>query len=501
MSIKNLQEISSLVTNYTKKNRFVEIVEEDEGESKYLQLIRGLGEKSWQNEEEAIQGIYGKQLGDKTFAMLKTRAKERLVNMIFQLDTQKRFKSSYDKAYFLTCKNLLAGTVLLIQGRLKSGEEQLKLALTTSRKYYFTDLSIVSLRFLRNINSFSGSKQTFGKYNSEIKLVMKTLQAELEAEELNQELILEVVASVELKDNWIEKVKHNYEELQKIVEKYDTYSTRLNMYRVGIRYFDSIYDYKNAIRLASECEYYLKSNPHLIQRVRLGEMNLNKLYGSLHLRDYINGSEYAKTCMTLFNPGTLNWLIFLEFYFLLCLHTQNHEQAVEIYLQVINHPSFNGYPPQNKEKWKIFESFLIYTLPEQDKMNRKFNIPKFLNEVPLYSKDKAGYNLSIIIAQTILSLKIGDYEKIVERAEALKLYANRYIKKEKNPRSYYFIKMLLVMIQYDFDPKKTEQIANKFFIKLKESQLGMQSELESLEVIPYDLLWPEILKKLSVPQV
>ena len=99
MSIKNLQEISSLVTNYTKKNRFVEIVEEDAGESKYLQLIRGLGQKSWHNEEDAIEGIYGKQLGDKTFAMLKTRAKERLVNMIFQLDTQKRFKSSYDKAY------------------------------------------------------------------------------------------------------------------------------------------------------------------------------------------------------------------------------------------------------------------------------------------------------------------------------------------------------------------------------------------------------------------
>ena len=41
------------------------------------------------------------------------------------------------------------------------------------------------------------------------------------------------------------------------------------------------------------------------------------------------------------------------------------------------------------------------------------------------------------------------------------------------------------------------QIANKFFIKLKESQLGLQSELETLEVIPYDALWPEILMKLD----
>lgn len=498
MSIKILQEISTLVTDFTKKNRFVELIDDGNGGAKYLQLIRGLGEKTWQSDEEAIQDIYGKPLGYKTFAMLKTRAKERLVNLIFQLDTQKRFKSSYDRAYFLTCKNLLAGALLLNQNKQNSGLEHLNSALLTSRKYCFTDLSLVSLRLLRASSSFSGSKKQFQNFGNEIKVALKTLDAELESEELNQELILEVVSSVDIKDKWVAKVKRNYFKLKKLVSEYDTYTTRINMYRVAIRYYNSIYDYRNAIKIANDCEKYLNSNRHLIQKVRLGEMNLNKLYGCLHLRDYKNGSEYAKTCMTLFNPGTVNWLIFLEYYFLLSLHTQNYSQAIEIFTQVINHTGFNRYPPQNREKWKIFESFLIYALPDSEKINRKFNISRFLNEVPLYSKDKAGYNLSIIIAQTILSLKIGDYDKIIERADALKLYASRYIKKEKNPRSYYFIKMLLVMIQYEFNPKKTEQIANKFYIKLKESQLGMQSELESLEVIPYDLLWPEILKKLTV---
>ncbi len=497
MSIKNLQEISSLVTNYTKKNRFVEVIEDDGGESKYLRLIRGLGEKAWDSDDEAIEGIYDKPLGNKTFAMLKSRAKERLVNMIFQLDTQKRFKSSYDKAYFSTCKNLLAGTILLNQNKQNAAIEHLKSALSTSKKCYFTDFTILSLRLLRASSSFRGSKKQFNTFNQELQSSLKILAAELDAEELNQELIIEYSSSIEVKGNWIQKVKTNYDQLVKIVKRHDTYTTRLNMYRVGIRYYDSVYDFRKAIKLAGECENYLLENPHLIQKVRLGEMNLQKLYGSLHLRDYKNGSQYAETCSTLFNPGTINWLIFLENYYLLCLHTKNYKKACEIFQQVINHPGFLGYPPQNREKWKIFESFLIYALPETDKMSRKFNISKFLNEVPLYSKDKAGYNLSIIIAQTLLSLKIGDYSKIVERAEALKLYANRYIKKEKNPRSYYFIKMLLVMIQYDFEPKKTEQIAGKFFEKLKSSQLGMQSELESLEVIPYDLLWPEILRKLN----
>ncbi|MBL0341456.1 MAG: hypothetical protein IPP71_11235 [Bacteroidetes bacterium] len=259
-------------------------------------------------------------------------------------------------------------------------------------------------------------------------------------------------------------------------------------------------DYTNAIKIASDCEAYLKSKPHLIQRVRLGEMNLHKLYGSLHLRDYENGTSFATNCMTLFNPGTLNWLIFLEYYFLLCLHTKNYIKAKEVFNQVIGHSSFKLYPAQSKEKWKIFESFLNYAIPSSVPGSKKFNVAKFINEVPIFSKDKAGYNLSIIISQIILLINLKDFSKILDKAEPLKQYASRYIKKEKNPRSYYFIKMLLVMVNYDFDSKKTAQIANKFFIKLKESHLGLQSELETLEVIPYDVLWPEIISKLEASE-
>lgn len=497
MSLKNLQEISSLVTNFTKKNRFVEVVEDDGGGSKYLQLINGLGKGSWQNDEEAIEDIYGKTLGDKTFDMLKSRAKERLINMIFQLDTQRKFKSSYDKAYYSTCKNLLAGAILLLQNRRNSGEEHLKLALSIASKYYFTDFSIVALRQLKYFSSFSGSTKQFKKYENALNKQLDILKAESEVENLNQEIILEIVRSVANKDEITNKSKESYKKIQSIVKNYDTYTTRLSMYRVGLRYYENTDDYRNAIKLAAECEEYLKSNPHLIQKVRLGEMNLHKLNGSLHLRDYENGSIYANACMTLFNKGTLNWLIFLEYYFLLCLHTRNYKKALEIYNQVIDDPIFKVYPAQSKEKWKIFESFLNYVIPAGSPGAKKFNVHKFINEVPLFSKDKAGYNLSIIVAQIIMLVNMGDYLKIVDRAESLKLYASRYIKKERNPRSYYFIKMLLVMIAYDFDPKKTEQIANKFFVKLKESHLGKQSELETLEVIPYDVLWPDILAKLS----
>ncbi len=496
MSLKNLQEIASLVTKNAKKNRYVELVDDGEEGPKYLRLMQGLGQKRWSTDEEAQMELYGNELGDKTFDMLKLRAKEQLINLIFQLDTAKQVKSSYDKAYFSACKNLLAGALLLARNRNNAGIGLLKIALESSRKCFFNDLALVALRLLRTYSSFSGSRKDYDKYNSLLKLTINIIEVENHAEELNQELIVDVVRAVEIKENWSQRVRENYIKLQELNKKFDTYSTRLNMYRVGIRYYDSINDYRSAIGLATECEQFLLSNPHLIQKVRLGEMNLQKLYGALHLRDYENGSEYADTCKSLFNAGTINWLIFLEYYFLLCLHTGNHKKATEVYRQVITHPAFKNYPPQNIEKWKIFEAFLVYVLPGALSLNRSFNVSKFINEVPLFSKDKAGYNLSIIIAQIILSLKTNDYSRVLDKAEALKLYASRYIRKDKNPRSYYFIKMLLVMIKYDFDAKKTEQISQKFYNKLKAAHLGEQTEIETLEVIPYDLLWPQILEML-----
>ncbi|MFM7823611.1 MAG: hypothetical protein ACKPB3_07540, partial [Bacteroidota bacterium] len=151
------------------------------------------------------------------------------------------------------------------------------------------------------------------------------------------------------------------------------------------------------------------------------------------------------------------------------------------------------YPPPNVEKWRIFEAYLEYAEPISSPVRRKFNVSKFLNEVPVFSKDKAGYNLSIIIAQVLLARKTNELHRVVDREESLKIYLSRYIKKEKHLRSYYFLKMIQVMVRYDFDPMKTSQIADKFFMKMKQSG---QASPETSEIIPYEWLWTDLMARL-----
>ena len=224
----------------------------------------------------------------------------------------------------------------------------------------------------------------------------------------------------------------------------------------------------------------------------------------MHLRDYENGLENADKCLQLYPAGGLNWMTFQEYYFLLAMHTQNYEKAREIFKTVVEQPRFEHVGARRKEKWKIFEAYLSYILSvanpkeEDEAMQRNFRIFKFLNEVPLYSKDKRGLNVAILILQILFLLDRKDFNGIISRTEALKVYCSRYLRSDENYRSNCFLKMMLALEKKNFDLEQTNKVAKKWVNKLESSRFhyehGSRSEIE---IIPYEHLWQLILSKLS----
>ena len=268
---------------------------------------------------------------------------------------------------------------------------------------------------------------------------------------------------------------------------------------------DSKGDYSKIIDICNEAEAYLRNNPIYEQRVRLAELAMVKMNAYVDLRDYDNGFENAEKCMIYFTPGSNNWLVFLEAYFLLAMHSGNSQKAWDIYNQAVNHPRFAFSSPERQEKWKIFEAFIYYSL--RDAINKakqsklahqaKFRIEKFLNEVPIASKDKRGYNVLILSIQIMFLLNRGDFEGIINRAEALKTYRSRYLKKDEDFRSNCFIKMLLIMEKKSFDYEDTKRLAQKYHEKLKNHQIEYEGTPSMLEVIPFERLWEHVLEDLK----
>ncbi|MEM7040625.1 MAG: hypothetical protein AAF570_26920, partial [Bacteroidota bacterium] len=255
---------------------------------------------------------------------------------------------------------------------------------------------------------------------------------------------------------------------------------------------------------AQEAETYLGTVPHLATRARFGEFALYRMVASLHLGEYEEGRAIAARCLRLYPEGSMNWMIFLEYFFLLCMHTRNYRKATETYQKVVTHPRFEALGQVRQEKWRIYEAFLKYmqsgaiASAEETLDERKFNIWKFLNDVPNYSKDKRGLNIAILILQVLFLLDRKDFDGIIQRAEALKVYCSRYLKRDENYRSNCFLKMVLIMEKKDFDYERTRKITEKWYTKLKSARISYGNNLADIEVVPYEQLWDTILNKLRV---
>ena len=64
---------------------------------------------------------------------------------------------------------------------------------------------------------------------------------------------------------------------------------------------------------------------------------------------------------------------------------------------------------------------------EDDTVLKKkpFRINKFLNEVPIYSKDKRGSNISILIIHVFYLFINKKYDLILNRLESIKAYSHQ----------------------------------------------------------------------------
>jgi hypothetical protein len=126
-----------------------------------------------------------------------------------------------------------------------------------------------------------------------------------------------------------------------------------------------------------------------------------------------------------------------------------------------------------------------------------FRISKFLNEVPVYSKDKRGLNIAILIIQFLFLLHKRRYSELIDRADALKQYCYRYLRKDDTFRSHCFIRMLLQIPRADFNRIRTERYAESYMKKLKSVPLIVSDQSIEVEVIPYDDLWEMTLELLN----
>ncbi len=505
--MKNLIEISKVVTK--KRISKIEIFDKtllNRKDSKFNEFYEGLVNDKFANDEEAAMYLYNTSPLDDKYRQLKSRFSKRLLNTLFFLDSNDPSFSDYHRANYTCNKNWAQIRILLNSGARHAAIKIASKTLAVAISYKFSDIILNCSRILMSNASLSGNDKEYEEFAELTTKALKNLEEEIRAEEMYQRLTINFATSAVSANELSHIADKYYEEVTKLCQTSDSFQLHFLKYQIGILNTQIKNNYKQTIKICEEAEQYLEKNPNFNQKIKLANLALIKISSYLQLRDYENGRKNAEKCLDLVQEGSNNWFVFLEYYFLLAMHTENYINAAAIYIKVINHPRFIYTNEERKEKWKIFEAYINYIfetenldreLLSNDPAKRKFRLLKFLNEVPNFTKDKKGYNVSILVIQIIYMLEKGEYTNIINRSEAMNVYCSRYLRKDDSYRSSLFLKMLLTLVKEDFGYERTKQMAHKYLRKMQEGDPEGNTSVNEWEIIPYEILWEKVLNRLK----
>ena len=208
--------------------------------------------------------------------------------------------------------------------------------------------------------------------------------------------------------------------------------------------------------------------------------------------------------------GSTSWQ-FIRNYISLAQFTQNnYAEAYYIVAGVINNKkAFDGLKSTFKQHWYIKEAYLSFLIAagrldesELDiKIKRPFRINRFVNEVPMPSKDKVGYNLSIILIQFYFILLKGDSVEIAEKLDSLKQYSFRYLKGKEHTRARTLIKLLQKLRNPLHTAQQIKKKSKALLKTLNENPHDYSVEVMQREIIPYEQQWDELMKIMLAKKV
>jgi hypothetical protein len=502
--MKNLVEISKIVTK--KKVKKIEIFDDyslKNKNSKFNEFYEALMAGKFRNDRDAATYLYDCSPTDDKYRQLKSRFRKRLLNTLFFLDVNMPDTSGYDRAYFSCNKDWTLVKILLANDAPNTAASLARQILTTALKYKFADIIVNCSRILRTNSADSEEEKEFEEYDQYIKQYKDILDAEIRSEELYQRVMMNYFKPGTENFDLKERIDTYCDALIGLSEMYDSPVIFYNMYLVWTYRYEMLKDYEAMIEVCTRAEQYMKDNPTYYQEGKMATFQLKKMSAFLHLKDYKRGKINAEKCLQTFEEGSEMWFAFLEYYFLLAMHTENYINAIAILTKATGHVRFKKMSLQEREKWKVYEVYINYIIdvfgednPVLRRQNRRtFKVSKFLNDPILYPKELRVFTIFNLIAQILFLIEQKQYSNAGELIERLKNYANRQLKKEEFFRLINFIRLLQQLSKSNF---RLDEITNaeKYISRLGEEPFYYRGLVSELEVLPYEQLWEIIIKRI-----
>ncbi|MBT8231368.1 MAG: hypothetical protein HKO66_10965 [Saprospiraceae bacterium] len=500
-----MDTLQSLIKLLSKqKLKQIEIITEDVKLSpKTKMLYEGIRDNLFENDNDAAEKIYGPNPSKSGYKKLKYRLTQRLINTLFFIDVQAYSKSEYQKALNRSLKNWAGAKILQDKGLAKLSTELYEQILKSSLKYDIVELSLLILKDLKYyFGILAYNKYKYEKYVNQYIEVKHLYNLKEKAEDLFVRLGQLVTNSKSyIYDEKVKALEFETEVLLKEVNNVDSFYIRHYTYNAAYFAYLIKGDIDAQIDICKKAISYFLEKPSF---KKIGIFAFRQKAGISYLakKDYQKSYEYLTECMN-FNlqEGTLSWMYVRNYYFQLHILRKDYQSAYKLISETINSKSFNKINEKYREPWHLKEAFIHFLIKtgkiDPDKSNvkklRPFRLGRFMNEVPVFTKDKRGLNITINIIQMIFLIVEDRFDEVLDKLSSLRQYNFRYLKRPEYARSSNFIKMLIKIPEGNYNPKEIRAKASKYHKALLENPSDYSEHALSIEIIPYEQLWEEIM--------
>jgi len=506
--MKFLKEIAQIVNQSNPPKWLLyygEAQKEDHLKSTIQLFYEQILQETFETDEEAAEALFEAAPSDPRYQKLKSKVRKRFINALFFVNQNQHSYTDYQSAYYACCREWAAAKILFGKSAREAGIAICHKVFKTALRYEFTELVLDCTRILRlHYGARSGETQKFEHYNQLFKQYEDTWRWENLAEERYTELMIYYVRDKSYKQGIHEQASLYYEELKPSFQKHGSAKLHMLGNLIQVIVLMSAHDYEGTIKVCQQAVQFFESKK-FTHKTALNAFLYQQLVCHTQLREYEAGKKIAEKSLSYLECGSFNWFKCQELHFTLSLHTKNYEQALDIFIEVRKNKRFSFLALNVQEVWTIYEAY-IYYLKEVNLLNpergidslKPFRVGKFLNEVPIFSKDKRGLNIPILVIQILFLISRKKYDEAIDRIEAIEKYCSRYLRRNDTFRSNCFIKMLLQIPLSSFHKVGVQRRAKKYAEKLVTVPLEISKQADEVEIIPYEDLWEMALCSLAL---
>lgn len=500
--MKTLLELVRIITK--NKARHIEVLGmASNNDTKAMHLYDALCAGKVKTDEEALQHLYGSARNYSSYRNLKASLKKRLINSVLFINLADSSLNEQERAFYTCHKDWAAVRVLLRMGARQAAIRLAEKTLKQALRFDLTEIVVQASQVLRfHYGTRVGNLKKMQEYSQLHRKYAQAWQFESLAEEYYTLLVADYINERAAKADACRQALAYYENLEEAMAEFQTYRLLFLGHLIRIIAYRSANDYRMTVKSCEEAVRAFEAKDYEVKTPIYTFLH-QQILAHIQLKQFEKAERTSCKAAQLIPAGTVNWFVNMEVLLILSLHTRQYQRAYEVYREAVSHRGFQKLREVDKEQWRINEAYIHFLLEigkasEPEGPFRKFRLGKFLNEVPVFSRDKQGLNVPILIIQTLFLIVKKRYKEAIDRIDAINKYRVRYLYKDKAlKRSNYFVKMLLQIPQSGFHKAGVLRRSEKYYQQLKAIPLEVANQTHGIEIIPYEDLWEFALESLD----